>query len=55
MSKFAKIPLTVAAVGAGLFAATFTVYMFNLDMKMMTLIEPLLEKWYDSKERNLYL
>ena len=51
MSKFAKIPLMIAGVGAGLFVGTFTMYMFNLDMKMMTLVAPLLEKWYDSRER----
>ena len=55
MSKFAKIPLMIAGVGAGLFVGTFTMYMFNLDMKMMTLIAPLLEEWYDSREHDFYL
>ena len=54
MSKFAKIPLMIAGVGAGLFVGTFTMYMFNLDMKMMTIVAPLLEKWYEKngKEKN---
>lgn len=55
MSKLIKIPLAIAGVGAGLFVATLTVYMFNLDMKMMAMIEPLLEKWYDSLDRDFYL
>ena len=44
MSKFAKIPLMIAGVGAG-----------HLDMKMMTIVAPLLEKWYDSREHDFYL
>ena len=55
MSKFAKIPLVAVGAGAGLFAVTFTIYMLNLDMKMMAMIEPLLEKWYDHMEHNTYL
>lgn len=55
MSKFVKIPLAIAGVGAGLFVGTFTMYMFNLDMKMMTLVAPLLEKWYDHLDRDFYL
>ena len=27
------------------FVATFTVYFFNLDMKLTSLVEPFLEKW----------
>ena len=55
MSKFAKILLKLLALVLGFFVVTFTVYIFNLDMKMMTFIEPLLEKWYDSREHDNYL
>ena len=55
MKKLVKIPLIVAGLGAGAFVGTFTMYMFNLDMKLMTLIEPLLAKWYDSREHDFYL
>ena len=38
-----------------LFVATFTVYFFNLDMKLTSLVEPFLEKWYDRLERKQYI
>jgi len=34
---------------------TFTVYFFNLDMKLTSMIEPLLLKWYDRIPRNQHL
>jgi hypothetical protein len=37
------------------FVATFTVYFFNLDMKLTSLVEPFLEKWYDHLERKQYI
>ena len=55
MKKFAKVPLILLGTGAAAFVGTFTMYMFNLDMKLMTLVEPLLAKWYDSKEHDFYL
>lgn len=55
MSKLVKIPLTVAGIGAGLFVGTFTIYMFNLDMKATSLVAPLLEKWYDSRPHDFYI
>ena len=55
MKKIVKIPLIVAGISAAAFAGTFTMYMLNLDMKLMTVIEPLLEKWYDSREHDFYL
>ena len=55
MKKIVKIPLIALGVGAGLFAGTFTMYMLNLDMKMMALIEPWLEKWYDSRQHDFFL
>ena len=59
MKKLAKLPLILLGIVLGFFVTTFTVYMFNLDMKLMTLIEPLLapllEKWYDSREHDQYI
>ena len=55
MKKLVKIPLIVAGLGAGAFVGTFTMYMFNLDMKLMAVVAPLLEKWYDSRDHELYL
>ena len=43
------------AVLLGLFAVTFTVYFFNLDMKATSLLAPFLEKWYDRMEHKQYL
>ncbi|MDO4861184.1 MAG: hypothetical protein Q3984_00800 [Eubacteriales bacterium] len=50
-----KLLLKLALVVLGFFVATFTVYMFNLDMKLMAVIAPWLEKWYDHLEHNQYL
>ena len=55
MKKLAKLPLILLGIVLGFFVTTFTVYMFNLDMKLMTVIEPLLAKWYDSREHDFYL
>jgi hypothetical protein len=50
-----KLLLKLALVVLGFFVATFTVYIFNLDMKLMSVIAPWLEKWYDHLEHNQYL
>ena len=55
MKKLVKIPLYVAGAGAAAFVGTFTIYMSNLDMKLMAVVAPLLEKWYDSREHDFYL
>lgn len=55
MKKLAKIPLIALAIALGFFVVTFTIYIFNLDMKATSLLAPLLEKWYDSLERDTYL
>ena len=55
MKKLWKIPLILLGILLGFFVVTFTVYIFNLDMKMMTFLEPLLAKWYDSREHDQYL
>ena len=59
MKKLGKLLLGILfkllIAGVAFFVVTFTVYFFNLDMKLMTLIEPLLAKWYDSREHDNYL
>ena len=37
------------------FVVTFTVYMFNLDMKATAMLAPFLEKWYDKLPHNQYI
>lgn len=37
------------------FVITFTVYIFNLDMKATALLAPWLEKWYDHLEHKQYI
>ena len=56
MKKFLlSILLKVLLAVVAFFVVTFTVYMFNLDMKAMTLLAPLLEKWYDHQEHKQYI
>ncbi len=55
MSKLSKVFLKLLVAAVSLFAATFTVYFFNLDMKLTSKIEPLLIKHYDSIPRNTHL
>ncbi len=50
-----KILLIAALVLVGLFLLTFTVYFFNLDMKLTAMIEPLLIKHYDKIKRDSHL
>ena len=51
MALLIKIILIVAAAAVGLFLLTFAVYFFNLDMKMMAAVEPMLSKVYDKRKR----
>ncbi len=46
-----KILLILLAVVVGFFVLTFTVYFFNLDMKLMAALEPVLDKIYDKRKR----
>ena len=55
MSKLKKILLLIPVVLLGLFVISFIIYFFNLDMKATSLLEPLLEKWYDRVERKQYI
>ena len=55
MSKTAKILLRLLFLALSFFAVTFTVYIFNLDMKLTAAIEPILIKHYDRIERDRHL
>lgn len=55
MSKTVRIILRLLAVVLGFFAVTFTVYLFNLDMKLTAAIEPFLLRHYDKIERDRHL
>ena len=50
-----KLLLKLVIAAAAFFVVTFTVYMFNLDMKATSLLAPLLEKWYDKLPRKQYI
>ena len=50
-----KLLLKLLAVALGFFVVTFTMYMFNLDMKATAMLAPLLEKWYDRLPRKQYI
>ena len=53
--KAIKLLLNLFLLVTGLFVVTFTVYFFNLDMKLTSMIEPFLLKHYDRIERNQHL
>ena len=55
MSKAIKILLWLLLAVLGFFVVTFTVYFFNLDMKLTAAIEPFLLKHYDKIERDAHL
>ncbi len=55
MALFLKILKIVAIVIVALFALTFTVYIFNLDMKLTAAIYPWLDKQYDKVKRDQHL
>ena len=55
MKFILKLLLRLLLILLGLFAVTFTVYIFNLDMKLTAAIEPWLLKHYDRIERNAHL
>ena len=56
LKKLAKLLGALVGTVAGLFVLTFTIYFFNLDMKAMTLLEPILFKAYDArKDRDQHL
>ncbi|MCR5670628.1 MAG: hypothetical protein K6G10_06450 [Butyrivibrio sp.] len=55
MALFLQILKIVAIVLVIFFGVTFTVYFFNLDMKLTAAIEPWLLKHYDKIDRDQHL
>ena len=55
MYKFSRFLLKLLAAAFSMFAVTFVVYFFNLDMKLTSKIEPLLLRHYDNLPRNAHL
>ena len=52
---FFKIALIIAIVAVSLFALSFLVYFFNLDMKLTAKLAPLFERHYDKIDRDKHL
>lgn len=50
-----KFMWKVLGAGAGAGAVTFTIYFFNLDMKLLSAFEPILLRHYDRIPRNQHL
>lgn len=55
MGKVKKLLLKLVLVLLALFAVTFTVYFFNLDMKLTAAMEPILQKHYDKIDRDTHI
>ena len=55
LKKLLKFPLVLLLAALCFFVVTFTIYFFNLDMKGLSLLAPLLEKWYDHQQHNQYI
>lgn len=55
MSKIVRILSMLLLAALAFFVLTFTVYFFNLDMKLTAAIEPLLMKHYDRIPRDTHL
>jgi len=53
--KLIKLLLTLIAAIVGFFVVTFTVYFFNLDMKLTAALSPFIEKLYDHVKRDRHL
>ncbi|SFQ12883.1 hypothetical protein SAMN02910358_00778 [Lachnospiraceae bacterium XBB1006] len=55
MGLVLKILLILAIVVVAFFVLTFTVYFFNLDMKLTAKLEPFFLKHYDKIKRDQHL
>lgn len=55
MKTFLKIFKVLAIISVLFFGVTFTVYIFNLDMKLTAAIFPWLDKQYDKVKRDQHL
>ena len=52
---WAGVLLTIAGAFIILFGMTFGIYIFNLDMKLTSKLEPIFLKHYDKIKRNQHL
>lgn len=50
MKKLLKLIGKLLCTAFLLFAGTFTIYFFNLDMKLLAFLEPYLDKVYDLRK-----
>ncbi|MCF0140517.1 MAG: hypothetical protein HUJ78_00595 [Mogibacterium sp.] len=55
MNKVTKALLIGTGAAAGFFGVTFTVYFFNLDMKLTALMEPIFLNHYDKIKKDSHL
>ncbi|MBQ7614246.1 MAG: hypothetical protein IJU77_04320 [Butyrivibrio sp.] len=55
MKMLLHILKIIAIIGVVFFGVTFTVYIFNLDMKLTAAIFPWLDKQYDKVKRDQHL
>lgn len=53
--KLIKLLLRLVLIVVGFIAVTFTVYFFNLDMKLTAAMEPLLEYFYNKVDRDTHI
>lgn len=53
--KLGKLLAKLGAIGLDFFAVTFIVYFFNLDMKLTSVMQTVLNKFYDKVERDQHL
>ena len=53
--KLLKALLGVSLGALGAFAVTFVVYFWNLDMKLTSVMQTVLNKFYDKIERDQHL
>ena len=51
MAIFLQIVCIIAIVFFGLFLLSMIIYFFNLDMKMSSKMQPIINKWYDRHKR----
>lgn len=51
MKKLYKFLASFAALCAALFACSIVVYLFNLDLRLIAKLQPMLESVYDRVER----
>lgn len=45
----------IVIIGIVFFVVTFTVYFFNLDMKLTAALQPMIQKWQEKVKRDRHL